>query len=361
MFEETELSHPAELLRQSIVVNTSGSLGDPNLPSSRDAGGAEPAVITPRMIADARAAGVSAICMTFGHVFGEGDAYRFTIGDLDQWDACVQENAADVLQIRSTADIRRAKSEGRIGLVYAFQNSEMFGASTDRVEEFAQRGVRIMQLTYNGANLVGGGSLVAETSGLTEVGRDIIGAINHSKAIVDLSHSNRQTCLDAINASQMPVAITHTGCRAIADIPRNKSDIELRLVAEKGGYVGIYFMPFLTQGRNATRADLIAHLAHAINICGEDSIGIGTDSSFTPIDDMVRFKAEYTEVIMQRRAQGVSAPGEEPDIYPFVDDLLGTAQLSGLIEGLDQQGFSSTRIEKILGLNFLNYASRIWD
>jgi len=355
-----EMAEMAEVLRAGVVINTSGSLSDPNRPSVTDMGGIEAPVMTPRIISDARAAGVTAINMTFGYVFGDAEPYALTKADIEAWDRCIAENAADLLKILSAADIERAKSEGRIGLIFAFQNAEMFGHEVSRVREFADMGVRVMQLTYNTRNLVGAGSLVADDMGLSDFGREVVAAINASRVIVDLSHSNRQTCLDAIEASSQPVAITHTGCRALVDIPRNKSDLELRQVAERGGYVGIYFMPFLASGRNATSADLVAHIAHAINVCGEDSVGIGTDNSFTPFDDLEKFKKGYAEIIMERRARGISAPGEEPDIYPFVEDLVGTDQLNGLVAAMEQHGFSASVIDKVLGQNFLGYARRIW-
>lgn len=349
-----------DMLATSIAINTSGSLSDPNMPSSRDSGGIEPAVLTPRMIRDAKESGITSVIMTIGYIFGNGDPYEFTKKDIQQWDECLSKNSADILKVLSATDIEQAKSDGRIGLVYAFQNAEAFGTRPERVAEFASLGVRVMQMTYNGQNLLGGGSLVNDSIGLTALGHEMINAIQSSRAIVDLSHSNQQTCLDAIQAATQPIAITHTGCRALVDIPRNKTDRELRLVGESGGYVGIYFMPFLASGRNATCDDLVAHITHAINVCGEDCIGIGTDTSFTPIDDMARFKQDYTRTILERRALGVSAPGEEPDIYPFVEDLQGTGQLHGLIAGLERHGYRSGTIEKILGANFLKFARNIW-
>src|SRR3546814_19774446 len=76
--------------------------------------------------------------------------------------------------------------------------------------------------------------------------------------MVALSHSGRQTCLDAARAASAPICISHTGCRALVDYPRNKTDEELRLVADKGGFVGIYFMPFLAHERQIPSADVIA-------------------------------------------------------------------------------------------------------
>src|SRR5204862_82401 len=147
----------------------------------------------------------------------------------------------------SAADIRRAKAEKKVGLLYGFQNCAMLGKDATRVDVFADLGVRVFQLTYNPANLLGDGSMAPENRGLTPFGREVIARLNDRRVMVDLSHSGERTCLDAARASRAPISINHTGCRALTDLPRNKTDAELRLVAERGGFVGIYFMPFLNQ------------------------------------------------------------------------------------------------------------------
>ena len=178
--------------------------------------------------------------------------------------------------------------------------------------------------------------------------------------MVDLSHSGERTCMEATRLSKQPISINHTGCRALTDLPRNKTDAELRQVAEKGGFIGIYFMPFLNPTGHATADDVVAHLAHAVNICGEDHVGIGTDGSVTQIDDLAAYEAVLAKEIAERRAAGISAAGERPDTYPFITDLRGPDQFRKLQGLLAAKGWSQDRIEKIMGLNFLRYAETIW-
>jgi membrane dipeptidase len=185
-------------------------------------------------------------------------------------------------------------------------------------------------------------------------------ALNRQRLLVDLSHSGEQTCLDAAAASSQPIAITHTGCRALADLPRNKSDRELRMVAEKGGFVGIYFMPFLAIGRQPTATDLVAHIEHALKVCGEDHVGIGSDGNVSTIDDMPAYMRTLEIEIRKRRAAGISAPGERPDIVPFLPDLQGPDKYLRLADMLVKRGHPASRIEKVLGLNFLRVAGQIW-
>lgn len=342
-----------------LVINTLGGLDDPNLHPSTAAQGADLGVDA-RSIADAHASGVTAMNLTIGYVFGPGDPFEQTVRDVARWDRLVASHARDLLKVLTTQDIRRAKSEKRIGIIFGFQNSAMMGSHADRVDIFADLGVRIIQLTYNGANALGGGALAPPGDGLTPFGHEVVERLNAKRVIVDLAHSGRQICLDAARVSRQPIAISHTGCRALVDLPRNKTDEELRLVASKGGFVGIYFMPFLTTGRNATSDDVVAHIEHALKVCGEDHVGIGTDGSFTQVDDLNAYRVSLAKEIANRRADGISAPGERPDIFPFVIDLRGPDQLRRLAEKLASRGHSATRIEKIMGLSFVRYAREVW-
>ena len=178
--------------------------------------------------------------------------------------------------------------------------------------------------------------------------------------MVDLSHSGQQTCLEAARASSQPISINHTGCRALTDLPRNKTDEELRLVADQGGFVGIYFMPFLNPTGHATADDVVAHIEHAVKVCGEDHVGIGTDNTVSQIDDLQAYQAVLAKEIADRRAAGISAAGERPDTYPFVVDLRGPDQFRKLESLLAAKGWPEGRIEKIMGRNFLRYAETIW-
>jgi membrane dipeptidase len=245
-------------------------------------------------------------------------------------------------------------------VIFGFQNAAMLGDNVARVDLFADLGVRVIQLTYNPANQLGGGSMAPETQSLTPFGHEAIERLNARRVMVDLSHSCRQTCLDAVQFSRRPISINHTGCRALLDLPRNKTDEELRLVAERGGFVGIYFMPFLNPSGHATAADVVAHIEHALDICGEDHVGIGTDGGTTPIDDLQSYAAILRNEHEDRVAKGVSAPGEGADTHPFVDNLRGPDQFRQLARLLAARNHGEARIAKILGGNFMRFGREIW-
>lgn len=341
--------------KRRLIVNSLGELSDPNF-----MGTDTDEMVSDRIIRDAMTSGTSALNLTLGYVSGDGDPFEQTVEEIGRWDAAIRARPESLMKIYSAEDIETAHRLGKIGVIFGFQNGVMIGDDVGRVDLFDNLGVRIIQLTYNILNQIGGGSLAPGDPGLTPFGHEVVARLNARRIIVDLSHSGRRTCLDAARTSTAPIALSHTGCRALVDYPRNKTDEELRLVAEKGGYVGIYFMPFLAFERQITSADVIAHIEHAIDVCGEDCVGVGTDGPTTAIDDMARWTAAFAADIKRRQAAGISAPGERPDSYLFAIDMTGPDQFHILADKLRKRGHSSSRIDKILGLNFAHYARRVW-
>jgi membrane dipeptidase len=312
---------PALRDKHPLIIDALGNIDNINLPAAQRDSAAYDFGIDARALADAKASGLNAFNMTIGYVFGDGDPTK------NRWPTSTPgmpdpEKSADLLLVRSAADIKRAKADGRLGVILGFQNAAMMGKDARRVEVFAKGGVRVIQLTYNGPNQLGDGSTVPPTR--PDAVRPRRGGGTEPQPHPGGPEPQRRAnLLDAAAESKSPIIISHTGCRAVANLPRNKTDKELRLVADKGGFVGIYFMPFLAVGRQPMAADLIAHIEHAINICGEDHVGFGTDGTVPQIDDMAAYMKGLEDEVRQRRAAGISAPGERPDIVPFLPDLVG--------------------------------------
>jgi membrane dipeptidase len=350
--------------RGRLVVNALGGLEDPNAWSesdrSRAVGETERKLVSARILRDARASGLDAVNVTLGYVNGDEDPFEQTVREIGVWDWRLKQQSTDLVQVLAAADILRARRDGKIGVIYGVQNGAMVGDKAERIDIFADLGLRIVQLTYNPANQLGGGAVAPVRTALTKLGREVIERCNSRRLMIDLSHSGERTCLEAAHASTRPVSINHTGCRALNDVPRNKTDEELRTVAEKGGFIGIYFMPFLAASSKATAADVVDHIDHAVKVCGEDHVGIGTDGGTTGIDDLAAYRAFIAGQIENRRKAGIGAPGENADTLPLVLDLMGPTQFDKLAHLLARRGYPERRIDKILGLNFLAFAREIW-
>ena len=358
---------PARFEPRFATINALGVLDNPNLPAP-DAGDAgDPLLVSgtraidARALADARSAGLSAVNITLGHVAGSGDAFAETVRDITGWSAFVAGHPETLRRVNGVSDIAAAAQAGQVGVIYGFQNTEMLGRELDRVRLFAKMGVRVVQLTYNGRNAVGDGATVPDDAGLTPFGAEVVERLQSENMLVDLSHSSQKTCLDALAVAKRPLAITHSACRAVADHPRNKSDAELRRLAERGGVLGLYFMPYLRLAGQPMAADLVAHLEHALDVCGEDHVGLGTDGGTTLHDDMTAYRRRLEDEIAQRRALGIGAPGETADVVTFLPDLCGPTQFQRLAELLQARGHGAARIEKILGGNFRRLMAEAWS
>ncbi len=346
-----------------MIVNALGGLANLNMTlgqKGHGVPGGEELLINDRSIADARAAHLTAVNITLGYVFGPGDPHELTIKSLDQWDALIAGSPKDLTKVTRVTDFARARAEDRIGIIYGTQNSAQVGDHPERVDAYYKRGVRVMQVTYNDRNMMGGGSVAPEDTPLTPLGHQLVEKLNATKIMVDLSHSGRQTCLDAIAASKAPISINHTGCRALTDLPRNKTDEELRGVARKGGFVGMYFMPFLTLDGHPHATAAADHIVHALAVCGEDHVGLGTDGGPTGVDDLALYQSALEKEIAERAAAGVGAKGERPDTYPFMPELRGPGQYATIVDLLGKRGVKPRVIDKVLGKNFVDYAGRVW-
>jgi membrane dipeptidase len=190
-----------------------------------------------------RESGVTALKATLGGAIGNFEAAVEDIASAQQ----LMEKRSDLfLNVRTHADFDRAKKEQKLGVIYSFESPNMLEDKIDRIELFRGLGVRVMQITYNRRTPFGVGCLDGEPDGLTDLGRKAIAKMNELGVALDLSHSNTQTTADGIAASTKPPLITHAGCRAVYMHPRNKEDRELKALADKGGVVGIYMLPYIT-------------------------------------------------------------------------------------------------------------------
>ena len=339
-----------------FVINMLGGIVNLNPRAGRG-----PRLFDPRSIADAIDSGLRAVNVTVGFVFGPQEPFEDTMTDVTRWTQRVRSHPDALVRVWNASDIERAREERKVGIIFGFQNAAMMGDDASRVRTFADLGVRIVQLTYNGANQLGHGSLVPENGGLTPFGHEVVEALEAAEVLVDLSHSGERTCLDALRAATRPTAITHTGCRALTDLPRNKTDEELRLVAETGGIVGIYFMPFfLVPDGMAVATDVVRHVEHVIDVCGEDHVGIGTDAGTTQIDDMEAFLASALHGRARRLLQELGGIVLEPGDLPLIPQLHGPDQFRRVARMLMDRGHSVERVEKIMGRNALRVMRDVW-
>ena len=260
---------------------------------------------------------------------------------------------------RRHSDLERAKRERRVALLFGFQFPEPIQTDLKRIALFRDYAVRIMQLTYNKRGLLGDGCLEPANGGVPKLGQQAIEQMNRLGVAVDLSHCGQRTTAEGIASSKLPVLITHTGCAAVHPHPRNKQDAELRACAQRGGYAGIYLMPYLCASpKSPTLADVVAHLEHALQVCGEDHVGIGSDGPAAQFPDTPEVRKAIADDMASRNRLGIAAP--EEDRPPFVPELNTPRRYELIAAALKKNGHSDALIEKVLGLNFSRALKEIW-
>jgi membrane dipeptidase len=301
-----------------------------------------------------RESGVSAMKTTLGASHG---TFEETVADVAAAQDLVERFPQDFIKVTQAGDLDRAWHERKIALIFSFEAATMLEDKLDRIDLFRNMGVRVMQLSYNHKSPFGYGCLDTDNDGLTDLGHQAIERMNKLGVALDLSHSNARTTADGIAASKRPPLITHAGCRAVYAHPRNKEDRELKALADKGGVMGVYMLPFLTEDtRQPLLADYMAHMAHALDVCGEDHVGIGTDVPFFEVgpDDLKAMAKDTAD----RQAAGVAAPGENRP--PYIPDLNSPSRLEKVTDALLKHGYGARVAEKVLGLNFRRAFGEIW-
>jgi membrane dipeptidase len=315
---------------------------------------------TPALIQAIRERRIDLVSMTIGEVGNGPDRFRSATEAIASWDSIIAFHGGLLAKVESAADIRAAREAGKLGLIYNFQDTTALEGDAERVDTFAALGVKVMQLTYNKRNLAGEGCLEPADAGLSDFGRAVIARIEAANVLLDLSHAGRRTIAEGIAASKRPPAITHSGCRALVDLPRNTHDSEMRALADKGGVFGVYLMPFLTKGSQPVAEDLIRHLEHAVNVCGEDHVGIGTDNPLMGYVVNEETRKQHRENQAERTRRGIAAPGESPDVLLLVEGYNDIARYDSLAADLRRRGWSAARVEKVLGDNFVRLFGEVW-
>jgi membrane dipeptidase len=308
-------------------------------------------------LAVARSSGVSAIKTSIG---GFNASFEDTLAELAFFQRLIEAHPQVFAQIRAAADIEAAKRAGKVGIIFSFESVAALEDKLDRIDLFRNLGVRVMQLSYNLPSPFGAGVLSPQEAGLTELGREAIARMNAAGVALDLSHANPATTAGALDASSKPVLITHAGCSAVHPHPRNKTDEQLRAIAQSGGVVGIYDLFYLAPApRQPNLDDYLAHMAHALDVCGEDHVGIGSDTAFDSFALSDEDRAQWLAETQRRRDAGVAAP-EEDGRLPLTLGLNRADRALVIADGLMRRGYRARAVEKVLGANFVRAFTEIW-
>ena len=339
---------------RAIVIDGLGGTGDPY----NEEEGVTP--ISERAWAETVATGVTIVRDTVMPVGNLADGWGEYQKDIAAKHDLIGANPDRLLLVRSAADILKAKREKRFGIVIGTQDTSMVGPELDRLAQMKKDGVLTVQLTYNNRNLAGDGALELANAGLSKLGRATIERIEAEKLLLDLSHGGQRTMAEAAAHAKRPLVNSHTGARALYDHPRNTDDATIKMVADKGGVTGVYFMPFLTAGGHPKAADVIAHVEHVARIAGEDHVGIGTDNGVLPMQLDAEARKRLDKWQAERIKAGIASPGEAIGVYPMVAEYNSVDRYRRFADALIKRGWTQVRVEKLMGGNFLRVYREAW-
>ena len=302
-----------------------------------------------KLFENAHQAGITAIHATL--VYWENTEESFA--KIKYWNDLFKEHYDIITHAKKTEDIFQAKKNNKLAIIFGFQNSAPIANDIFLVEKFFKEGLRFMQLTYNNQTPLAGGCFEPKDSGVSRFGKAVIEEMNRLGMIVDLSHAGKQTCIDAIDFSSKPVAISHANPSFFHKSIRNIDSDVLQKLAKKNGFIGLSLYPYhLKNLGNCKVEEFCSMIKELINLIGEDNIGIGSDLCLNWPDEIVMWmrNGKWTKKIDYGESKDNNPKWPElPNWYSKPSDL------KNLFISMCENNISEKVATKIVGENWLSF------
>ena len=276
----------------------------------------------------------------------------------------------EIWQLATTAgDIRRIAAEGRLAALTGLEGGYAIDEKIENVERYYNLGVRYMSPAWSVSTSWAGssGDDIGRTRGLNDFGRAVVREMNRLGMMVDVSHVSDPTFWDIVNTSTKPVVATHSGCRAIANVPRNLTDEMIQAIAKTGGVVNVIFYPeHLEPGWSEKKKQVDSAIASLVQRASEEEKGDAAHKKLAR--DRVRreeFAKRLSPVNVSRlvdhidhivKLVGIDYVGIGSDfdgVQSTLSDLVDVSELPNLTRELLRRGYSESDVDKILGGNML--------
>jgi membrane dipeptidase len=264
---------------------------------------------------------------------------RHALGQATSFHAAAHENPERVCVVRTRSDLEGVERGERIGMVLALEGVEPFGYELWGVDLFWELGLRVAGLTWNRRNPFADGA--AEEGGLSRLGRSLLERLAERGVVLDLAHASERLFRECLELYRGRVTVTHAGCRAVHDHPRNLSDEQLRALADRDGLFGLMLHPLAIDPQLRTIERAIDHLEHAAEVIGPERLCLAGDwtgriSRFVP-------HAPIPDALMP--------PGLEEG--SSLKGLAGHEDYPALVEALRTRGWEGERLEGLLSGNLV--------
>ncbi|HHL41588.1 MAG TPA: diguanylate cyclase [Candidatus Bathyarchaeota archaeon] len=271
-----------------------------------------------------------------------------------------------IVHCKTVKDIREAKKNGKIALVFCMESATPIENELDRIDVLYGLGVRSMGICYSESNMLGGGmSETYQDTGLTDFGYDAVKRMNKLRLLIDIGHTNDRTALETIEASDCPIYDSHSGPAAIAQ-GHIKGDEVLKALAEHDGVLGVGGAGQGLRTKKHPVGSIESYMEcveYCIDLMGIDHVGCGPDTLYGAHQKLY-------EVWFPRRMGHYDRLGAEKiKSYPVPDGMVDPGYVKGMenpnefinvMRWMIKHGYSDPEIQKIIGGNAMKLLKKVW-
>lgn len=263
--------------------------------------------------------------------------------------SALADNRDELRWIKWREDVRAAETHDRLGLMLSLEGAEPLCTEPKLADVFFALGFRLFGLTWSVRNAFADGQGERSDGGLSNLGRELVDRLDALGAVFDLAHASPRTFEQILErTADAPVLVSHAGCRAVYDVPRNLSDEQLRALRERDGVLGVMCIPLTVDESVWTLDRLTDHIDHAVSIMGIDRVCLGSD--------FVR-QLWRAGVVSQRMTASAGLP-PGMDGNSAVEDLAGPEDFGTLVDHLYRRGYDEAQVTAITYRNLTEFLQR---
>jgi membrane dipeptidase len=275
----------------------------------------------------------------------------------------------------TAADVRRIAASGKIAALMGMEGGYAIDERIENVGRYYEMGVRYMSPAWSVSTSWAGssGDEAGKTRGLNDFGKQVIREMNRLGMMVDVSHLSDRAFWDIVNTSTRPVIATHSGCRAIADVPRNLTDDMIVALAKTGGVINVIFYPeHIEPGYSEKKKRVDAEITALVQRASDEEKGDVAHKKLArdrvrreeylkrlPPVSVARIVDHIDHIVKLVGIDHVGIGSDFDGIQVVPADLKSVADLPNLTAELLRRGYSESDIDKILGGNMLRVMEEV--
>jgi membrane dipeptidase len=301
-------------------------------------------------------------------LFGGGGASAMKRANIQIEDLAIKH--PETWEMATTADdVRRASADGKIAALMGLEGGYAIDEKIENVQRYYNLGVRYMSPAWSVSTSWAGssGDAVGETRGLSDFGKQVVREMNRLGMIVDVSHVSDRTFWDIVNTSTKPVVATHSGCRAIANVPRNLTDDMIKALAKTGGVVNVIFYPeHIEPGWSEKKKKVDGDIASLVERASAEEQGNVAQKKLArdrvraqeylkrlPPVSVSRIVDHIDHIVKLVGIDHVGIGSDFDGVQAVPAEMKSVADLPNLTKELLRRGYSESDVDKILGGNML--------